>query len=182
MILYRWLWMWMYPQCNSKNFITCTTSTCFPAWSQVIVINVVSPYSSAPCRAPQKGRWHRWGWRTSRSSPSGRFPYPGSCDQRRWWMEVYGIAQILPVARVGEGNQPVEAGGCDVKHVEASARLRIRLYIIYFILNGEILEHSARMILEESSMKVCVVDEITVFWGLLWLCLVRATCIGKVCL
>ena len=41
-------------------------------------------------------------------------------------MEVYGIAQILPVARVGEGNQPVEAGGCDVKHVEASARLRIR--------------------------------------------------------
>ena len=82
-------------------------------------------------------------------------------------MEVYGIAQILPVARVGEGNQPVEAGGCDVKHVEASARLRIRLYIIYFILNGEILEHSARMILEESSMKVCVVDEITVFRGLL---------------
>ena len=44
-------------------------------------------------------------------------------------MEVYGIAQILPVARVGEGDQSVEAGGRDVKHVEASARLRIRLYI-----------------------------------------------------
>ena len=44
-------------------------------------------------------------------------------------MEVYGIAQILPVARVGEGDQSVKAGRCDVENVEASACLNINLFI-----------------------------------------------------